>query len=173
MTNAFALGAALLALSTTCGLANDWSGFYAGGGIGNTEVDPGGAGAKEDDTSYGVHAGYRYDTGQWLFGGEFEYDWTDVEIAPGVSADSTMRLKASAGYQFGNALVYIAAGAAQVDVDGLGSEWGEFFGLGAGYAVTSQTVLSLEFLEHNFSDIDGSGVDADVWSVNLRASWRF
>ena len=173
MRNPLAMGAALLALSTTSGLANDWSGFYAGGGIGNIEVDPSGAGDKEDDTSYGVHAGYRYDTGQWVFGGEFEYDWTDVELDPGVSVDNVMRLKATAGYDFGNTLVYIAAGAAEVDVDGLGNDWGEFFGLGAAYAVSSQTILSLELLEHNFSDIDGSGVDADAWSVNLRASWRF
>lgn len=169
-----AMGAAVLALSSTSLLAEDWSGFYAGIGLGNLEVDPSGAGSKDDDTSYGVHAGYRYDTGQWVFGGEFEYDWSDVELVSGdVFVDSVMRLKATAGYDLGRALVYVAAGAAEVDVDGLGDEWGEFFGLGAAYAVGPRSILSLELLEHNFSDIDGSGVDADAWSVNLRASLRF
>ncbi len=167
------MGAALLALSATSAFANDWTGFYAGAGIGSLEVDPSGAGEKDDDLSYGLHAGYRYDTGQWVFGGEFEYDWTDIELDPGISVDGVMRLKATAGYDFGQTLVYLAAGTAEVDIDGLGDEWGEFFGLGAAYAVSSQTILSLELLEHNFSDIDGSGVDADAWSVNLRASWQF
>ena len=173
MTRYLAISAALLALSTTSVLAEDWTGFYAGAGIGNLEVDPSGGGNKDDDLSYGLHAGYRYDTGQWVFGGEFEYDWTDVELDPGISVDSVMRLKAMAGYDFGQWLGYLTAGAAEVDVDGLGDEWGEFFGLGAAYAVSSQTIISLELLEHNFSDIDGSDVDADAWSVNLRASWRF
>ena len=169
----FAMGAALLALSTTSVLAEDWTGFYAGAGVGNLEVDPSGAGEKDDDLSYGFHAGYRYDAGQWVFGGEFEYDWTDFELAPSISVDSVMRLKATAGYDFGQWLAYLTVGAAEVDVGGLGNEWGEFFGLGAAYAVSPQTILSVELLEHNFSDIDGSGVDADAWSANLRVSWKF
>lgn len=166
------MGAAFLALSTSSVFANDWTGFYAGAGIGNLEVDPS-AGNKEDDISYGLHAGYRYDAGQWVFGGEFEYDWTDIELAPAISVDGVMRLKATVGYDFGQWLAYLAAGTAQVDVSGLGDEWGGFYGLGAAYAVSPEAIVSLELLEHNFSDIGGSGVDADAWSVNLRASWKF
>ncbi len=166
--------AAFLALSTTSVLANDWSGFYAGAGIGNLEVETSTAGVKEDDTAYGVHAGYRFDAGQWVFGGEFEYDWTDIELVPGaISVDRVMRLKATAGYDFGQTLVYLAAGTAEVDVDGLGNDWGGFFGLGAAYAVSPQTIIGLELLEHNFSNIGGSGINADAWSVNVRASWKF
>jgi outer membrane immunogenic protein len=174
MRKHLAMGAACLAFSTTSAIANDWSGFYAGAGIGNLEVDTSVDGVKEDDISYGIHAGYRFDTGQWVFGGEFEYDWTDVELVPGaISADRVMRLKGTAGYDFGQTLVYVAAGTAEVDVDGLGDDWGGFFGVGAAYAVTPQTSIGLELLEHNFSNIGGSGIDADAWSVNLRASWNF
>jgi hypothetical protein len=170
----FATVAAALALSTTSALANDWSGFYAGAGVGNLEVDTNVADVKEDDTSYGLHGGYRFDAGQWVFGGEFEYDWADVDLVPGsISVDSVMRFKATAGYDLGQTLVYVAAGTAEVDVDGLGDDWGGFFGLGAAYAVSPQTILSLELLEHNFSNIGGSGIDADAWSVGLRASWKF
>jgi len=169
-----ATGAAVLALSTTSALANDWSGFYAGAGIGNLEVDTSVAGVKENDMSYGVHAGYRFDAGEWVFGGELEYDWADIDLIPGsVSVDSVMRLKATAGYDFGQTLVYLVAGTAQVDVDGLGDDWGGFIGLGAAYAVSPQTILGVELLEHNFTNIGGSGVDADAWSVGLRASWKF
>lgn len=174
MKKHLAIGAAYLALSVSQVQADDWSGFYAGAGIGNLEVDTSVVGAKNDDMSYGVHAGYRFDTGQWVFGGEFEYEWTDIELVPGtVSVDRVMRLKATAGYDFGQTLMYLAGGAAEVDVNGLGDEWGGFFGLGAAYAVSPQTIFSLELLEHNFSNIGGSGIDADAWSVNLRASWNF
>lgn len=167
-------GAALLALSSTSALASDWSGFYAGAGIGNLEVDTSVAGVEDGDMSYGVHAGYRFDAGQWVFGGEFEYDWADVTLVPGsVSVDRVMRLKATAGYDFGQTLVYLVAGIADVDVDGLGDDSGGFFGLGAAYAVSPQTILSVELLEHNFSNIGGSGIDADAWSVGVRASWKF
>lgn len=173
MNKNFWVAAAFLALSTTSVLANDWSGFYAGAGIGNIEVDPTGGANKEDDTTFGLHAGYRFDAGQWVFGGEFEYDWTDVALDPTISVDSVLRLKATAGYDLGQTLVYLAAGAAEVDADGLGNEWGEFYGVGAAYAVSAQTIVSLELLDHSFTDIGGSGTDADAWSVNLRASWKF
>ncbi len=87
--------------------------------------------------------------------------------------DRVMRLKATAGYDFGQTLVYLAAGTAEVDVDGLGNDWGGFFGLGAAYAVSPQAIIGLELLEHNFSNIGGSGINADAWSVNVRASWKF
>lgn len=174
MRKHLAMGAAFLALSATSVFANDWSGFYAGGGIGSLEVDTDVAGIKENDTSYSIHAGYRMDAGQWVIGGELEHDWTDIDLVPGsITVDRVMRLKATAGYDLGNTLVYVAAGTAKVDVDGLGDDWGGFYGIGAAYAVSPQTIVGLELLEHNFSDIGDSDIDADAWSVGLRASWKF
>ncbi|MDB6181757.1 outer membrane beta-barrel protein [Paracoccus fistulariae] len=174
MRKHFAIGAAALALSATSVLAEDWSGFYAGIGIGNLEVDTSVPGIKENDTAYGIHAGYRMDAGDWVVGGEFEHDWTNLDLVPGaISVDRVMRLKATLGYDLGPALVYLAAGTANVDVDGLGDDWGGFYGIGAAYAVSDRANVSLELLEHNFNDIGGSGIDADAWSAGLRASWRF
>lgn len=174
MAHYLATGVLILAVSAKSVLADDWSGFYAGAGIGNLEVDTNVAGITENDAAYGIHAGYRFDAGQWVVGGEFEHDWTDIELVPGaISADRVMRLKATAGYDLGQMLVYVAAGTAKVNVDGLGDDWGSFYGLGAAYAVTPKANVSLELLEHNFSDIGDSGVDADAWSANIRASWRF
>lgn len=168
------MGAAFAALSTTAAFAQDWSGFYAGASIGMLEVDTSVAGVKENDTAYGIHAGYRHDAGQWVVGGELEHDWTDIELVPGtISVDRVMRLKATVGYDLGPALVYVAAGTGNVDVDGLGDDWGGFYGIGAAYAVSDRANVSLELLEHNFSDIGGSGIDADAWSAGLRASWKF
>ncbi|MDE0589933.1 porin family protein [Halocynthiibacter sp. C4] len=174
MKNKFALGAAVLAMSTSSALAQDWSGFYAGGGIGNLSIDTSLDGVDGNSTTLGVHAGYRFDLGEAVLGGEFEYDAADVELVPGaVTADSVMRLKVTAGYDLGSTLLYVAAGSAQVNVDGVGDEWGGFLGLGAAYEIAPQTVIGLEVLQHEFKDIAGSGIDADATSVGLRASWRF
>ena len=174
MKRHLALGAAVLALSTQPVLAEDWTGFYLGAGVGNLEVDPSAVGVKADDLSYGVHGGYRYDTGQFVFGGELEHDWTDIEVLAGaVTVDRVFRVKATGGYDFGPALVYLAAGAAHADLDGLGDDWGSFYGIGAAYALNERTILGLELLEHTFSDFEGSGIDADAWSIKATASWKF
>lgn len=176
MKTYLATGVAFLTLSAGSAFGQDlsWSGFYAGGSLGNLEIEASVPGVKENDTAYGIHAGYRHDTGTWVIGGEFEHEWTNIQLVPGaLGADRVMRLKATGGYDLGKTLLYVAAGAAQVSGDGLGNEWGSFYGLGAAYAVSPKTAVSLEMLEHDFSDIADSGIDADAWSVNLRVSVRF
>ncbi|MCE8009301.1 outer membrane beta-barrel protein [Aestuariivita sp.] len=160
-------------LSAGPALANgDWTGFYAGIQAGNLDVDTN-IGASGDDTSYGVHAGYRWDFGQWVAGGEFEYDSTDVTLGAGAATvDEVMRLKGTIGFDIGRTLIYAAAGWAEVDTS-LGSDDGAFVGLGLAYQVTPNTVLGLEVLEHDFNNINGSAVDADATSVSVRASFRF
>jgi hypothetical protein len=166
---------AALAMSATSASADDWSGFYAGGGLGNLEVDlgPSAAGQKDDGTSYGFHLGYRGVINQWTFGGEFENDWMSIDLGPSASVDRIMRVKATAGYSFGKTLAYLAAGSAQGNIDGLGKDSGAFFGFGVAYAIAPETAISIELLDHDFSDFDSSGVNADAWSVGLRASWKF
>lgn len=101
-----------LAPMTIPASARDWTAFYDGAGIGTIKVDTSVDGVKESDSAYGIHAGYRYDAGQWVVGSEFEHDWTDVKLVPGaMTVDRVMRLKATSGYDFGQALVYVAAGA--------------------------------------------------------------
>jgi len=160
-------------MSATPALANgDWTGFYAGIGIGNLDVDTN-TGLSNDDVSYGFHGGYRYDFGQWVTGGEIEYEIAEVSLAPGVDVDSVARLKGILGYDLGQTLLYGTAGVAEVDVSNLGRETGGFYGVGVAYAVTPTAVLSLEVLDHDFNNINSSGVDADATSINLRASLRF
>lgn len=161
------------AMGATPALADgDWTGFYAGIGVGNLDVDTN-VGLSENDTAYGVHAGYRYDFGNWVVGGEFEYDRTSIDLAPGVEVDRVYRLKGNVGYDTGPALLYVALGGADVDVTGVGKDRGTFIGLGAAYQVSRSAILGVEFLRHKFDNIDGSGVDADANSFNIRASLRF
>ena len=82
------------------------------------------------------------------------------------------RLKLRAGYDFGRTLGYVTAGVADMDTS-LGSETGEFYGIGVNYQISDRYTVGAELLEHNFDDISGSGVDADATTLTLRGSIRF
>ncbi len=146
-----------------------------------------------DGGLYGVHAGYMYDLGTWVLGAEIDYDVADIEITDdefatafgdpdaSVTLDSIARLKLRAGYDAGRTLIYGTAGAAKANVtvfDGVGgeeefSDTGYFAGLGVAYMVSDQFILGGEVLSHQFDDFDNSGIDADVTTATLRASFKF
>jgi predicted porin len=119
-----------------------------------------------------LHAGYDYDFGRFVLGGELDYDLTDIDLGGAATVDNVLRLKVRGGYDLGRTLVYATAGLARVDTS-LGTENGQFAGLGVAYQLTDQFVVGGEVLAHQFDDINGSGVDADATSINLRASFGF
>ncbi|MBW4708023.1 porin family protein [Roseobacter sp. YSTF-M11] len=158
----------------------DWTGFYAGAQVGNLDVDGQGglAGVGGDDTTFGVHAGYNYDFGSWVIGGELDYDDASVDLENaggpiGQSVDSVWRAKLKGGYDFGNTLVYATAGLADVDTT-VGGDTGDFYGIGVAYKATQQFIVSGEYLTHSFNDLGGTpGLDADADTFTIRASWQF
>ncbi|MEP6019153.1 MAG: outer membrane beta-barrel protein [Paracoccaceae bacterium] len=153
-------------------LGGEWTGFYGGLQLGRLDADTS-TGLDGDDTTYGLHLGYDYDFGQFVLGGELDYDSTDVDLGGGAATiDSVTRLKARLGYDFGLALGYVTAGVADVDTS-IGSETGEFYGIGVAYQVTDNFTLGGEILDHQFDDIEGSGVDADATTFTIRGSYRF
>ncbi|MEO0381650.1 MAG: porin family protein, partial [Pseudomonadota bacterium] len=111
----------------------DWTGGYAGVQLGYGDVDGTGA-ADGDDVLFGVHLGYDYDFGTFVLGGELDYDGGDIDLNGAATVDSVARLKLRAGYDFGPTLAYFTAGVADVDTS-LGSESGEFYGIGAVYQI--------------------------------------
>ena len=152
-------------------LGDEWTGGYAGVQLGYGDVDASG-GADGDDFLYGVHVGYNYDFGTFVPGGELDYDLTDIDLGGGVDVDDVARLKVKAGYDVGQALGYVTAGVAEADTS-LGSESGEFYGIGVSYQITDQHTVGAELLEHNFDDISGTGVDADATTPTVWGSIRF
>jgi predicted porin len=158
----------------------DWTGFYLGGQVGRLDVDGEGAlnGVGGDDTTYGLHAGYNYDFGRWVLGGELDYDDASVDLeaagaAIGESVDSVWRAKLRGGYDFGRTLLYATIGAADVDTT-VGGDTGEFYGLGVSFKASERVIISGEYLQHNFSDIGGNaGFDADADTFTIRASFQF
>jgi outer membrane immunogenic protein len=154
-------------------LGGDWTGFYTGLQLGYADAD-GPANLDGDNGSYGFHAGYDYDFGQFVLGGELDYDKTDIDLANGAAnIDSVARAKLKGGYDLGNTLVYATAGYARADTS-VGDEDGAFYGVGMNYKVTEQYTVGAELLQHQFNDIGGvNGADLDATTFNVRGSFRF
>ena len=76
----------------------DWTGFYAGLQLGYGDAD--GPGVLDGDNGlYGFHAGYDYDFGQFVLGGELDYDQTNIDLNGGAATiDSVARAKIKGGY---------------------------------------------------------------------------
>lgn len=174
------IAAGAMALMASASYAQDWTGGYVGLGIGYADIPdisaPGGGPSIPggNEYTYGIHAGYSYDFGQWVAAGELEYDRVDISIANGaVNVDDVVRLKASVGYDFGPAVSYVIVGGARANTSGLGNDTGYLYGIGAAYRITPQWVLSGEVLQHKFDDFNGSGLDVEANTFNVRASFRF
>ena len=153
-------------------LAGDWTGPYAGIGVGWADVD--GPGALDgNDVTYGAHVGYDYDFGDFVLGGELEWDRTDISLGGGAAnTDNVGRLKVRFGYDFGPALGYLVAGGAKAYTS-MGNDTGAVYGLGVAWAVDEQITVSGEFLRHDFNNFNGLGADVDANTFNLRVSFRF
>lgn len=158
-------------------LGGDWTGFYTGLQLGYGDASGDGAlsGADGDNGIYGFHAGYDYDFGRFVLGGEIDYDKTDIDLQGTATAtiDSVARAKIKGGYDLGNTLVYATGGYARADTS-LGDADGAFYGIGMTYKVTEQYTVGAELLQHSFSDVGGiPNGDVDATTFTLRGSYRF
>ena len=160
---------------------SDWTGFYVGGQLGYGEA----SGADEDVSGGlgGLHAGYLYDLGQWVIGGELEYDWADMSDTFGgveVKVDEIARLKLIGGYDLGNGLLYATAGAFNANLNAsVGSletnvdDNGWLAGIGYKHKFTENWVGGVEALYHKASDFDDSGEDLKIKTLTARISYKF
>jgi opacity protein-like surface antigen len=174
MTMRFLPATALAVFAAAPAVAQDWTGFYAGGqlGYGDLSDDLSGSGYLG-----GVHAGYMTDLGSFVLGGEVDYDAADLEIGGGPdSIDAVTRLKLRGGYDLGPSLIYATAGWAHANAEVGGADFsddGWFGGVGMAYQVNDQWLVGGELLQHRFEDFDGTGLDIEATTVTLRASLQF
>ena len=157
-------------------MSSDWSGFYVGGqiGTGNVETDTGTATTDLDLSSYGVQAGYLYDLGSFVVGGEASYNKLDIDTLG--EDNSVTRVGVIAGYDAGRIMPYLAAGYASLDVDSAAltaNDDGYYYGVGVDYAITSNVRVGVEYLQHEFDDFDSSGIDIDARTTSLKVSYAF
>ncbi len=153
----------------------DWTGPYVGAqlGYGFGDAD----GTDFDGVLGGVHAGYNYDLGNWVVGAELDYNFANLELdGSDDTIDQIGRLKAKAGYEIGQALLYGTAGGAYAEADVGGSTLSDFgwvAGAGVDYMVSDNIIAGVEYLYHGFDDFDDSGVDVDASTVAAKVSFKF
>lgn len=152
----------------------EWGGFYAGGSLGYADVTEDAGGFDGDGLTYGAHAGYDYDFGTFVLGGELEISGFDVESG-GVDVDSVARAKLRAGYDAGNLLPYVTAGYAMLNTGGGldADDDGAFYGVGIDYKMTDSIRLGGEVLQHEFDDFDGTGLNLEATTASVRVSFEF
>ena len=168
---------------------HDWSGFYAGLSYGKTSADiaftPGISFDFEDGSVAGLYAGYLFQRGAFVYGGELAYGKVRETFLPGFNGDDeighVLDLKARAGLAANRALFYGVLGYSQstyvepplleFDLDGL------VYGLGAEYAVTPRLSVGLEYLSRDLSGTATGGVaieaDTRVDTLSLRVGLSF
>ncbi|WP_299843808.1 porin family protein [uncultured Paracoccus sp.] len=149
----------------------DWTGFYAGVqyGQGSAEASDG---TESDFDAYGVHGGYTHDFGNYVLGGELDYNKVDLDEGDG-DAD-LWRLRGRAGYDMGKFLPYVTLGAAHISGDNDLSETDVTYGIGGEYMVNDRFTVGAEYTKQDFSDVQNvDGLDLDTDMVQVRASFRF
>ena len=156
----------------------DWSGAYVGAQLGYGDVDSNGAALDGNDWFGGVHAGYRWDLGNWVAGSELSYDATNIGLGAvaGDELSDVLALKLTAGREIGNSLVYGTLGAAHANASVAGadlSDTGLIYGMGFDYAVSERWTVGGEVTEHKFDNFDASGVDFDATTVKAKVGMRF
>ena len=158
-------------------MGGDWTGFYAGGSLGYADAT-GTDGFDDSPTglTYGGFAGYDYDFGNFVLGGELEISGFNVtEETLGLDVDSVTRVKVRAGYDAGNALPYLTAGGARLATSGAIDDSGNgyFYGAGLDYRVGGNMRVGGEVLKHRFDDYAGSGIDVDATTIGARVAFEF
>ena len=158
--------------------AYNWDGFYAGlqYGQGSAELD----GSDDVDTEgWGVHGGYTRGFGNWILGGELDYNKVSLDEGD-LDGDSDLwRLRGRAGYNMGQFQPYLTAGVAHISTDeeaGDISETGWTYGVGVEYLVSQKFSVGLEYTRSDFSDVvdtSANDIDLDTDLVSVRASYRF
>lgn len=153
-------------------LAEDWTGPYAGFSFGYADADgPDGIGGN--DTAFGPHIGYDYDFGNFVLGGELEYNRLNLDLGDSEgSLDSVSRLKLRGGYDFGPALGYVVVGTARAETSG-DSDTAAVYGIGVAYPLSDRFVISGEALRQDFDVPSQSSGSLDTNVFNLRTTFRF
>ncbi len=153
---------------------DDWTGGYVGAQLGYGQLDTPANGDAEGVLG-GVHAGYLYDYGNFVVGGEIDYNAADMEASVGTGQiEDLARLKLKAGYDLGRTLVYGQVGGAyaQGTLNGVEQDGtGYVVGLGTAYKVTDSVSIGGEV---NYQEIQDFGTgDLNGTTATARVSFHF
>ena len=166
----------------------NWGGFYAGGTLAYGGGDmsyrnPDFDWTIDDDVGFGAFAGYNWQRGNLVFGGEvavLKYNGVPAGF-PAESFGAIVDLKARLGFAAGQALIYGFAGysissydipvAGNWDLDGMN------YGLGVDFAVRDQLFVGVEYIMRNLdadeTSTPGQTQANDLDMLQLRVGWKF
>jgi outer membrane immunogenic protein len=183
-----------------------WTGFYAGllvgGGIGSFTGN--GAtyfGGSPGGWLAGLGAGYNYQSGNLVVGGEADWAWTGIRsnanpwigISSSGQVQDMMTIRARAGYAMDRLLIFGTAGYAGGSIEGTlnnfnqrtyanQSYWsnGVALGVGAEYALTPHITAKAEYLftalsQNNYfvGTLNGSSVGANLNLLRAGVNYKF
>lgn len=166
--------------------AHNWAGGYGGlsfsrvsGGI-NENTTPGGVTPDmEGDNAFGVFAGYNWQSGNLVYGGELNYTHFATPFVgfPGSQQENVIELRARLGYAVNNVLIYGFVGAARSSIEDGGisaSQNGVSYGLGAQMAFRNNMFAGLEVGRRDVSgDVPTGTVGTDIDTATLRVGFQF
>jgi outer membrane immunogenic protein len=181
-----------------------WTGGYAGlqGGYAWTNLGVDGGVFAIDDLNgglFGGYAGYNWQSGAWVFGGEGDFNglWNDQTFAGpfpssvDIGTDWLASLRGRLGYAYDRALVFGTAGVgfaeATSDVNfgggatlsGSDTFTGWTLGGGVEYAFTDNWIGRAEYRYYDFGDkdLDGpagvGGIDLNTSTLTVGAAYKF
>lgn len=163
-----------------------WTGFYAGGSAGYgwlEDVDyapppgfPNPLYDQGEDWIGGGHAGYLYQHGNFVVGGEVEAMLLDItyEGFNFITIDNSVALKARLGYAIDRFLVSGHAGGAYVTTNFNGlKDWGWTAGANVDYALTNNLIVGAQYTYVGFTEFDGTKIDGNLDLLTARVAWKF
>lgn len=164
----------------------DWTGAYAGvqlDYIADGTAEGLGIEFEVEGHLIGIFAGYRYDLGNVVVGGEIDYmigsgDVFFVGTEPGAGSErdyELLRVGAEVGYDLGDALVYGTVGFADIAIEGntVSEGTGYFAGIGVDYRVSSAVTVGVEALYHEFDDWNDETDLAEITTIGLNVAYNF
>ncbi len=159
----------------------DWAGFYAGLSYGQADGDLNFYSAPgvfdngpyfADGNLKGIFAGYNFQHGNFVYGGELSKMFGDVQWETDGAYEDIIDLKARVGYAFGNALLYGTRGYSYSKFAEtnrpLQSMSGPGYGIGVDYLIAERYLIGVEYYRRDLNgtlddaptfEMDNSGVD--------------
>ncbi|MEM9350261.1 MAG: porin family protein [Pseudomonadota bacterium] len=140
------------------------------------DVETSGPSLDGEDTLIGIRAYYDVDFGNFIAGGGFQYDSTEIDLDGAADIDDVFRLAGRVGVSSGPAYYYGTAGFVQASTSGpadAGDSDGYFVGAGVEAFVADNITVGGEVLYHEFDDFDISSLDAEVTTLGVNVNYRF
>lgn len=148
-------------------VVGDWTGGYAGVGLGWDQAK---SDAHKGTSGIGsVFAGYDYDFGKFVLGGELGANKSHASYGTG-TLKTSYDAKVRGGVDLGKTLVYGALGAAHADgVHGVG----KLIGVGVDYKLTDRILVGGEADYTQYNNGAGAGNDLKNTTLEARVSFKF